>query len=121
MHPSCSLLLGAGAILLGVLPQAPAGELCRPALSFKEVRFSPVQHLQRTWTAALTVDASSCATSAGRFDLVITRQKENAPDVEFIERFTWKPGPVEVSLDFWGDEAVGDYAIGYVEPCLCRK
>jgi hypothetical protein len=114
-------LLFAGSAILFAIMQAAAGELCLPALSFKEIRFSEVRNLQRTWTAALAVDASRCATSSGRFDLVVTREKENAPDLQFVERFAWKPERVEVSLDFWRDEAVLDYSIGYVEPCACRE
>ena len=36
------------------------------------------------------------------------------------EAFTWRPGAVEVSLDFAADEAVLDYSVGYVRPCACR-
>jgi len=116
---SLALLFAGGTAVFG-MTQAAAGQPCRPALSFKEVRFWEMRNLQRTWTATLAVDASRCATTSGRFELVITREKENAPDLEFVERFIWKPGQVEVSLDFWRDEAVLDYSIGYVEPCVCR-
>jgi hypothetical protein len=121
MHRSSLALLFAGAAVVFGLTQAAAQQLCRPALSVKEVRLSEVRNLQRTWTAALAVDAARCATSSGRFELVFTREKENAPDLEFVEWFTWKPGRVEVSVDFWRDEAVLDYSIGYVEPCVCRN
>jgi hypothetical protein len=121
MRRSSLALLFAGSAILFAMIQAAAGELCRPALLFKETCFSEVRNLQRTWTAALAVDASRCATNSGRFDLFVTREKENAPDLQFVERFTWKPGRIEVSLDFWRDEAVLDYSIGYVEPCACRK
>jgi hypothetical protein len=113
-------LFAAAAVLCGI-PQIGAGHLCRPTLSFEDVRFSPEHNLQRTWTAALAVDASSCATSSGRFDLVVTREKENAPDLQFLERFTWQVGRIEISLDFWYDEAVLAYSIGYVEPCVCTE
>lgn len=121
MHRSSFTPLFA-AIALGFgITQTAAAQLCRPALTFKDVRFSEVRNLQRTWTAALAVDASQCASTSGRFDLAFTREKENAPDLEFVERFTWKPGRVEVAVDFWRDEAVLDYSIGYVEPCACRN
>ena len=116
---SLALLLAGGIVLLGI-KQTVAGELCRPSLAFKEVRFSEVRDMHRTWSAALAVDASRCAATSGRFELVLTREKENAPDLQFAERFTWKPGRVEVSVDFWRDEAVLDYSVGYVEPCGCR-
>jgi hypothetical protein len=121
MRRSSLALLFASSAILFTMMQATAGELCRPALSFKEIRSSEVRNLQRTWTAALAVDASRCATSSGRFDLFVTREKQNAPDLQFVERFTWKPERIEVSLDFWRDEAVLDYSIGYVEPCACRE
>ena len=118
-RPSFMLVL-AGVAVSGAT-HVVAAELCRPALSLKNIRFSEVRNLQRTWSAVLSVDASRCATSSGRVDLVFTRAKENAPDLQFIERFTWRPGPVEVLLDFWRDEAVLDYSIAYVEPCVCRE
>ena len=121
MHrPSFAPLFASISLVFGIT-QAAAAQLCRPALTLKEVRFSEVRDLQRTWTAALAVDASRCATTSGRFDLAFTRGKENAPDLEFVERFTWKPGRIEVAVDFWRDEAVLDYSIGYVEPCTCRN
>jgi hypothetical protein len=46
-------------------------------------------------------------------DLLVTREKENAPGLQFVEQCTWKSGQVDVSLDFWHDEAVLDYSIGY--------
>jgi len=108
-------------VVLCAITQLVAGDLCRPALSFKEVRFSEVRNLQRTWSAALAVDASRCTSTSGHFDLVVTREKENAPDLQFVERFTWKLGRIDISLDFSHDEAVHDYSIAYVEPCVCRK
>ena len=109
-----------GAVLFAIT-QLAAGELCRPALSFKEVRFSEVRNLQRTWSAALAVDASRCAGTSGHFDLVVTREKENAPDLQCVERFTGKVQRIDISLDFSHDEAVHDYSIAYVEPCVCRE
>jgi len=119
-RPSFAPLCAAIALVSGIT-ETTAAQLCRPALTFKDVDFSEVRNLQRTWTAALAVDASRCASTSGRFDLAFTREKENAPDLEFVERFTWKPGRIEVTVYFWRDEAVLDYSIGYVEPCTCRN
>jgi hypothetical protein len=33
-------------------------------------------------------------------------REEMAPDVLFTEEFTWRAGQIDVSLDFWADEAV---------------
>src|SRR6185369_7656721 len=95
-------LLGAG------LMPAAAAPVCKPVLAVKDVRFSSVQPetMERTWSATLSVDASRCATMSGRFEILFSRLKENAPEIDFTERFTWKPASVEVSVNFWADEAV---------------
>src|SRR5258708_7227799 len=95
------------ASVIGAVP-ADAAPLCKPVLDFQQVRFSAIQPetMERRWTALLSVDASHCATASGRFDILFTRQKENAPETDFSEQFTWRPGAVEVSVDFWADEAV---------------
>jgi hypothetical protein len=121
MHrSSLSLILAGSAWLLGVT-QTTGQQLCRPALAFEQVRFSEVRHQQRTWTAIVSVDASRCTATSGRFEIGFQRLKETAPDMTFVERFTWHPGSVEVAVGFWADEAVHDYFINYVEPCICRN
>jgi hypothetical protein len=111
-------LLGAGACLT----PAVAAPLCKPVLVFKEVRFSPTQPetMERTWSATLSVDASRCATTSGRFEILFTRLKENAPEADFTERFSWRLHSVDVSVNFWADEAVGGYWLHNVAPCPCR-
>jgi hypothetical protein len=102
---------------------ALAQNLCRPALTLGEVQFSAIRtpKLQRNWTAVLTVDASECAVnSTGHFDIVFTRLSENAPDLEFRERFVWSPFPRNIALDFAADEAVAGYRIENIMPCVCR-
>jgi hypothetical protein len=99
--------------------QAIAGGVCTPAMTFKEVRFS--QHAShRTWTAVLGVDASPCAVATGPFEVSLVRQKENAPDLRFVEQATWRPGDVEVAVDLAIDEAISDYGIRDITPCACR-
>jgi hypothetical protein len=108
---------------LAFVSPAPAGEpICKPTLGFREVRFSPMQPptLERKWTAVLSVDASRCATASGRFGIIFSRMKENAPEAEFVEHFTWKPGAMEVSVNFWADEAVEGYWLNGVAACPCR-
>jgi hypothetical protein len=110
--------------LLGGLASTPAvaAPLCKPVLAFKQVRFSQVQPetMERTWSATVAVDASRCATTAGRFEILFSRLKENAPEVDFTERFSWKPDSVEVSVAFWADEAVEAYWLHNVAACPCR-
>jgi hypothetical protein len=69
----------------------------------------------------MSVDASRCTATSGRFEITFNRLKETAPDMKFVERFTWTASTVEVAVDFWADEAVQDYVINYVEPCICRN
>jgi hypothetical protein len=114
----CALLAG----LIGACgaTQAVGQSGCKPVLTVKEVRFSEVRLSQRVWTALLDVDASRCAISSGRFDINFIRLKEMAPDLPFTEQFTWSAGQIEVSVNFWADEAVLAYSIGAVAPCPCR-
>jgi hypothetical protein len=100
-----------------------AQPLCKPALAFKEIRFSEMQPptMERTWTAVLSVDASSCATASGPFVMQFSRLKENGPELDFREKFMWRPGQVEVSVDFWADEAVESYRLDSVSPCPCAR
>jgi len=110
------------ALLAGVTPAA-ATSLCKPVIGFKEVRFSPTHRetMERTWSATLSVDASRCATTSGRFEILFSRSKENAPEDEFVEPFTWKAGSVEISVNFWADEAVEGYWLRSVPACPCRQ
>ena len=118
--PSRSILLAGILVFLAAMP-AVAEPLCRPALSVRDVHFSDILLSQRVWTAQVDVDASGCAAGSGRFDIEFTRLKEAGPDLRFSEKFTWSPGRSDVSTMFWEDEAVLDYAIGYVAPCACRQ
>ncbi|SRR5713101_4719097 len=122
MYRSCVFGLLAGSIGLVSVTQAVAQPTCKPALAFKEVRFSAMQPptMERKWTAILSVDASRCATTSGRFGIVFSRLKENGLEIDFQERFMWKPALVEVSVDFWADEAVGGYWLNNVAACPCR-
>ena len=122
MYRSCIFGLLAGSIELISVTQAVGQQTCRPALAFKEVRFSEMKPptLQRKWTAVLSVDASRCATASGRFEIIFSRLKENGVEIEFREQFMWRPHSVEVSVDFWADEAVEGYWLSNVAACPCR-
>ena len=122
MYRSCIFGLVAGGMGLISVTQAVGQPTCRPAMAFKEIRFSEMQPptMERKWTAVLSVDASRCATPSGRFGIVFSRLKENAPEIDFEEQFVWKPTSVEVSVDFWADEAVEGYRLTNVAPCPCR-
>lgn len=123
-HQMClsyrSILLAVSVALLSAT-QAVAGKLCKPVLSLRDVRISEAREMHRTWTGALTADASPCSTTSGQFDVQFTRLKETAPDLQFMERFTWASGQSEVSLDFWWDEWLEDHRIVSIAPCPCRE
>ena len=129
-----SRLVGAalcGAILtLGAAAQALAAPVCKPQFVLTDVHFSEThpETMQRRWTAHRSVDASRCASASGRFEILFTRQKENALETDFAEQFTWqaeqftwKAGTVAVSVEFWADEAVESYRLGNVAACPCRE
>jgi hypothetical protein len=123
MHPTYIFgLLACNTAVMSVT-QASAQQTCKPALAITEVHYSGMQppKLQRTWTAVLSVDASSCLTSSGHFEIAYAMEKENAPDFQFREQFMWKPGSVKVSREFWADEAVAAYRVDNIAPCPCRK
>jgi hypothetical protein len=106
------------------VPQAIGENLCRPALTFNEVEFSAMMPptLERTWSAVVSVDASACtANSKGYFDIIFTRLSENATDLEFHKQFVWSAPSVSVGLAFAADEAVAQYRIENITPCVCRK
>jgi hypothetical protein len=113
-------LMAGSIVLFGTTPNI-AQQMCKPALTVAEARVSEARNLQRTWTAVLTVDSSHCSITSGEFEIEFTRLKESAPDMQFIERFTWAQGQTKVSLDLWWDEWVQDYQVGRIAPCPCRN
>jgi hypothetical protein len=115
-----SLLLPAGTILLSATPTV-AELLCKPALTITKAHISEARSLQRTWTAVLDAEVSRCSTTSGQFQIEFTRLKESAPDMQFVEHFTWTPGRSRISLDIWWDEWVQHYRIGDIAPCPCRN
>jgi hypothetical protein len=123
-----SLRLGSRGALLAAamtLASAPAvaAKTCRPVLRIRDAQLSaympPV--LERKWTATVVADASPCATTAGHFEIGFVRESEESPDLIFRERFTWSAPSVPIGLDFWFNEAAGDYWIYSIEPCPCAK
>jgi hypothetical protein len=114
-----STLLAVSVVLFGAT-SIHAEQICRPTFDFKQVRFSAIKAQRRSWTGILSVNATECASTSGPFDIGFLRMKESAPDLIFIERFTWKPKQVEVSVTFWEDEAVADHWINNVPTCPCR-
>jgi hypothetical protein len=104
------------------LAEAMAAPSCKPALAFRQVSFSPINHetMRRRWTATLSVDGSRCATATGRFEILFVLWSETAQDDEFIQAFDWARG-VTVAVDVAAHEAIGGYALQDVAPCPCRE
>jgi hypothetical protein len=119
-----SITSGLLAAVVGLVSvtQAVGQQVCRPVLAIKNVQFSPMQPptMERTWTAVVSVDASRCATTSGRFAIGFSRLKETAPEMDFREQVSWREGLVAVAVDFWADEAVEGYWLDDVAVCPCR-
>jgi hypothetical protein len=116
---ACAAFLAACA---GEAASAAGAPICKPTLAFEDVRFSAVnpETLTRTWTGSVVADASRCASSSGYFEILFTRQKENGLEIDFTEPFEWQSGAVQVSVDFWADEAVEAYRATRIIECPCR-
>jgi hypothetical protein len=99
------------ATVLACAPPAIAASDCKPIIGVRDVQLSPVQRetLEQRRTARLWADASSCKSASGRFEILFSRLKEDAPDMDFVQAFTWKPDTFEISVDFWQDEALDGY------------
>ena len=112
-----------GSIGLIGAAHAAGQPVCKPVLAVKDVRFSAMQPptMERRWTAVVSVDASHCATTAGRFELGFSRLKENGMEVDFREKFVWSTPSVSIGVDFWADEAVENYWIDSVQACPCAR
>jgi len=108
-------------LLLNAAHAAPT-VACKPLLmSTRDVRTnreSPI--LPYEWTVTVLGDARHCATPSGMFEIDFIRIKEYSPDLQFTEKFRWKDGQFDVSLELAGDEAVLEHRIGFVAPCVCR-
>ena len=123
----------AAAVLAGTIgfpgaAQAAGRPLCKPTLAFTDVQLSPIQPptMERRWSATVSVDASRCtANSAGYFEILFSRLKETAPEIDFREEFMWfafdwLAPVVRVEVDFAADEAVEGFWFDTVTPCPCR-
>jgi hypothetical protein len=113
-------------LILCFLLLAPSTSLsqvaCKPLLSVKSVReiraFTPT--LQSKWNATLDADTNHCATRSGNFEVDFVRTKENSPDLQFTQKFRWSQGQFDISIELTSDEAIHDFRIGFIAPCVCR-
>jgi hypothetical protein len=88
--------------------------------SVREVRaFTPT--LQWKWNATLNANTDHCATRSGNFEVDFVRIKENSPDLQFTQKFPWNQGQFDISMELTSDEAILDFRIGFIAPCVCRE
>ena len=123
-HPGRSCAIRLVALGLTALANtATAAPLCKPSLAFQQVSFSQIDYetMQRRWTATLAVDASSCATPSGRFEIFFELWSETAPDDDFVRAFAWTPVSTVITVDITANEAIGGYTLRSVAACPCRK
>jgi len=113
--------LAPSVLLLLATQAAPAAQICKPALSLRDAGTSETRNLEKTWAAVLLAEASRCSTTSGRFEIQFTRSKEGAPDLRFVEQFTWVSGRSEIALDIWWDEWIEDFQITRITSCPCRE
>ena len=115
--------LGAALVAFASVTHVASAPVCKPELVVGNVNFSPmdIETMRRRWSAVLSVDATRCATRSGRFQIRFEQLKETAPDTDFAESFTWRPGVIEVSIDFAADESVAAYRIEQIASCPCRQ
>lgn len=97
---------------------------CRPSLSTKavqEVRPASPQPLPWTWRATIAADANFCATRSGNFEIDFIRLKENSSDLQFTQTFRWTENPFDIAVELSPDEAILEFRIGFIAPCVCRE
>ncbi len=95
---------------------------CKPLLSVRHAQdvrpsFVPVPW---RWNATVVADTRHCATRSGNFEIDFVRIKENSPDLQFTEKFRWAQNQFDVSMDLTPGEAILEFRIGFIAPCVCR-
>jgi hypothetical protein len=117
-----TLLLVGLAIGLGS-SSAFSAVICKPLLSIKNVREIRTSTMPQPWIwkATISVDRSYCATKSGSFEIDFVRIKEYSPDIQFTQKFEWVSEQLDVTIDLAADEAILDYRIGFIAPCVCRE
>jgi hypothetical protein len=123
-----SLMIMSLMILLFLLPGSTSALsqvlACRPLLSTKvvqEVRPSSSLPVPWRWHATVVADTSFCATRSGNFEMDFVRIKEYSPDLQFTQTFRWTQDQFDISMELSPDEAILEFRIGFVAPCVCRE
>jgi len=103
-------------------PASASAIVCKPLLSFKnvrEIRSATAPVAPWIWRVSIVANANYCATRTGQFEIDFIRIKENSADLQFTEKLRWRAGQFDVSIDLAADEAILDYRIGFIAPCVC--
>jgi hypothetical protein len=111
-------------LLLGVTSALAQVVTCRPLLSTKsvrEVRPSHSQLLPWRWHATIMADTGFCTTRSGNFEMDFIRIKDDAPDLQFTQTFRWTPNQFDISMELSPGEAILEFRIGFIAPCVCRE
>jgi hypothetical protein len=95
---------------------------CKPLLSFRgvEKRAVSMQISPWKWSATIAANTAHCATQSGIFEIDFVRTKENAPDLQFTEKFRWQAEEFRISMELNPDESILEFRIGFIAPCVCR-
>jgi hypothetical protein len=112
-----------GVIANMMATDAMAVVTCKPILSVKNVEDVRTSTAPQPWTWNATIHANPtfCATRSGTFEIDFVRIKEYAPDLQFTAKFQWVSGQFDVTIELAADEAILDYRIGFIAPCVCRE
>ena len=102
---------------------AVAAVTCKPILSVKNVREVRTSTSPQPWTWNATIHANPifCATLSGAFEIDFVLIKEYAPDLQFTAKFQWVSDQFDVAIELAADEAILDYRVGFIAPCVCRE
>lgn len=119
-----TLLLILSILLLDITSALSQVLACRPFLSTKavrEVRPASPQPLPWKWHATIVADSNFCATRGGNFEIDFIRLRENSPDLQFTQTFRWTQNLFDISMELSSDEAILEFRIGFIAPCVCRE
>jgi hypothetical protein len=117
-----ALLLTLSLLLLNTT-KSSSQVACKPLLSIRDVRearSSLMPTIPWRWGATIVANTRYCATLSGTFEIDFVRSKENSPDLQFTEKFRWSQSQFDVSMELMTDEAIRDFRIGFIAPCVCR-
>ena len=121
------IMRGAAVLLIGLVQMigaaTAAGSLeCAPVLAFKQIRFSKMRPptLERKWTESYRSMHPNVRQIPADTLRSYLRGSAVAPDLEFRERYAWRPPSVEVVVNFAANEAVERYRVASITSCACR-